>query len=127
MSNSGSNNGKLAYTFPGIQDLVTMTYDQMRSIDNIIFGLDVDNGQGATLSCSNAAKCQVRYKWEYTPVWDYISPQVVYPGQVVMLKVNPKRAMGYKSSDRMALDFRLDGVSVDLTNFYGVDSILRNN
>ena len=69
----------------------------------------------------------MRYHWDYTPVWDYISPMVVYPGQVVMLKINPKRTMGYKSSERMPLDFRIGGVSVDLTNFYGVESNLRNN
>ena len=89
---SGSNNGKLAYTFPGLQDIVTATNDQLKELDRIEFVLEVENDEGETLECANKHKCKVNFRWEQTPEWDFISPQVIYPGSLVTLKVNPKNA-----------------------------------
>ena len=41
---TGSNSGKLAYSFPGILDMMTVSSDVMKSIDNISFKIEVDNG-----------------------------------------------------------------------------------
>ena len=64
MVNSASNNGKLAYTFPGIQDLLTVSYDYLKSIDNIGFVLEVENAQGEILGCKDERKCGVDLKWD---------------------------------------------------------------
>ena len=71
---------------------MTATNDQLKELDRIEFVLEVENDEGETLECANKAKCKVNFRWEQTPEWDFISPQVIYPGSLVTLKVNPKNA-----------------------------------
>ena len=124
---TGSNSGKLAYTFPGILDLVTLTSNTMKSLDDIQFELEVDNGEGQVLGCPKASLCTVTYDWSYTPIWYYISPQVIYPGSPVTLKVNPYYTTYNKGSNEFPIDFRIDDINVDLSGSYDSDSTLSTN
>ena len=71
---TGSDNGKLAYSFPGIHDMVTITNDALKGLNNLSFELDIENGLGDVVGCKDTWKCKVKFDWNYTPEWYYVSP-----------------------------------------------------
>lgn len=70
--------------------------------------LTVHNG-AETLACESASNCQVKYKWDHTPIWYYLSSPIMYHGKDVSLYLNPRKAPSYKLDDKMAIDITLEG------------------
>ena len=96
----------------------------LKPFDQIAVTLRVENGAGEHLGCPSSGRCTVRYRWDYTPLWYEVNPKVQVPGMNVTLAVDPQRAMDYRRSGAYPLDWRVDGVSVDLSDDYTYESSL---
>ena len=68
----------------------------------------------------------MKYKWDHTPIWYYLSSPIMYHGKDVSLYLNPKKAPSYKLEDKMAIDITLEGKRF-LTEDYDVNWNLSAN
>ena len=103
---------------PLITDLFPMLeMQQFKPFTEVKMNLEVENGNGSVLSCGSASKCDVKYRWDYTPLWSEISPKVLVPMTSAVLFVKPERAMEYKVAGQLPLDWKVDGTSVDMTSY----------
>ena len=86
--------------------------------------LEVDNGNDETLVCASSSKCNVKYRWDYTPNWYEMMPKVLYPGIMTTLKVHPRSTMNYRKANTLPFDWRLDGTAVDMTGYHDTTTSL---
>ena len=54
--------------------MVTITNDALKGLNNLSFELDIENGLGDVVGCKDTWKCKVKFDWNYTPEWYYVSP-----------------------------------------------------
>ena len=95
-----------------------------KPFSEVKMNLEVDTGKGGMLTCGSASKCDVKYRWDYTPLWTEMSPKVIIPGMSTTLFVKAERAMEFKRADELPLDWRLDGKAVDMTNYVSGNTVL---
>ena len=78
-----------------------------------------------TLTCQSCSICcKVTYSWDWTPVLHYMIPAMVYPGMQATVAIDQKNAKVYKHEDQLPIDLRIDGTSMNLTEFHDEDSEL---
>ena len=84
---SSTSVGRLAYTLPGLPDLFgTGTMDSFNQHfiansenESIGFELKIQNdADSSVVECLDTSKCQVQYRFRYTPLLFDISPSNVY-------------------------------------------------
>ena len=78
-------------------------------------------------SCATASNCLVRYSWNYTPYIYYMVPSVTYPGQLISVYINPKKAAEFKQPNQLPVDMRIDDENLDVEGFYSPETNLRSN
>ena len=74
------------------------------------------SSDGNVMTCANTKKCRVIYDWDYTPKIFHVVPQILYPGMVPTIYMNPKNAQNYKSPTDLCMDVRVDGTRLNYKN-----------
>ena len=124
---SAPGNNRLVYTTPAINTLFAggMPLSSFESLDNVKMHLSVKTSvYDHHLTCAQKHRCKVNYSWEYTPIFHYLVPSMVYPGMNATVALNPKNTPYYKHPDELPVDLRIDGTSIDLSEMYDNESIL---
>ena len=110
---------------PLITDLFTgLEMQHFKPFSEVTMNIGVDNGEAKFLTCASGSKCDVKYRWDYTPQWFEMSPKVLAPGMMTTLFVRSERAMEYRRAGIPPLDWRLDGMSVDMSMYIDAASEL---
>ena len=86
--------------------------------------LEVTKSDGTKMSCSGASNCSIKYTWQYTPIIYHMVPAIVYPGMTVAVRLNPAKAPMYKREGEYMVDLRIDGTSLDLSQWYNYNNTL---
>ena len=95
-----------------------------KPFSEVLWNLEVTNAADEILTCATSSKCNVKYRWDYTPKYTELSPKVLVPGIHTTLFVKPERAMDYKKAGEMPLDWRIDGLSPDMTTYVDASKVL---
>lgn len=119
--------GKIAYKTPPLASMIPgTTIDSFKAFDSVTSSVEII-ASGATHICAKASRCTFRNLWSYTPIIYYLSPPVVYPGQVTTMAINPMNAPQFKKLYDMAIDIKIDGENFDFEDLLGMDDTLSRN
>ena len=79
--NSSPIDGMLSYTMPAATTLWPgSNIDDFKPYDSVTLSAKVRNEEtGDIFGCPDSA-CNLKYSWDYTPIWYYNSPSVTYYG-----------------------------------------------
>ena len=120
--------GKLVYGLPSIESLFRLEINNFigfTNIDMTLEALDIETKE--VHSCATASNCLVRYSWNYTPYIYYMVPSVTYPGQLISVFINPKKAAEFKQPNQLPVDVRIDDENLDVEGWYSPETNLQSN
>jgi len=91
--NSHPSMGILAYRIPSLTDLFGVPWSVINAFETMSFEIQVQPTTGGRIVCKIKTNCLLYYRRTYTPMLNYISPNVVYFESITEFYFDAKSVM----------------------------------